>query len=206
MAAPKLLLPGLLVSVAGVFVLFALAEDYREEILFGVSALGGTAALLTAYLVAATLRDTNAREKMEHAFEFTRIFNSPEMTQRRDLTRKAIANRHSSLHKAAAKDTELKAALNGVLGMFEELAIAIKERHTDEAIAYRFFSGAVPWAAVHLGDYIRAERDDGGDSRNYAELLELGAAWSARRSVLTGRAMPDAVVVDASQGFSASEN
>jgi hypothetical protein len=72
---------------------------------------------------------------------------------------------------------EARADLIGLLGFFEEMALAIKNRTADEGKLRSFFESAVSQSFGNLHEWIQIERKVDNDYSYYVELEWLVQRW-----------------------------
>ena len=72
---------------------------------------------------------------------------------------------------------EARADLIGLLGFFEEMALAIKNRAADEGKLKSFFESAVSQSFGNLEQWIVNERKVDNDYTYYVELQWLALRW-----------------------------
>lgn len=153
-------------------------EHWRQNYVFGASLVAGAFGLYS-YMKGIE------EERSQRADKLIERWNNPTLAALKNRLRAVIEQQldPSSIMRNAkgvqlTKDIlEARADLIGLLGFFEEMALAIKNRTADEGKLKSFFESAVSQSFGNLEQWIVNERKVDNDYTYYVELQWLAQRW-----------------------------
>ncbi len=184
------------VTVAVLIVLMATAlivshilfPSVREHLKFGATVMAGAAAIYGAYYAGKSLRESLLRGKKKNSFEMLQVLNCIDMAKIRHLIENEISDKNISpneLYEKILAESDLLAAITTLLGLFEDMSIAIQQDYADEYILFLSLEHLVPWSYDGLIHYINECRRKHNNPRVYRELQKLANEWKENRSIVT---------------------
>ena len=176
-----------------VMVAFVFLPDKRDIIVFAAALIGGAATVYSAFYAAATLRIQVRRDKQARAFEMIGALNEHQVTRLRVFIEKNIDDKHLTaigLYDKIVEDAECLSIISAVLGVYEDMAVAVQEHFVDEHVLHRSVAFLIPWTFARLRPYIEQERVRKGDTRLYIELERLAESWKNGKYLSDGKAIP----------------
>lgn len=197
---------GVLFAIASVF--YVLLPDFREEIIFVLSALAGWGAVYSAYFVGETLKvqieQKNmdlAQDRVNRSFAIKAEFDAPQLIEFRtkieamvQKIREEYAGADSGvcaqkLYEGIADDPEMLTAARSILNKIESASLAIQFGNADERVLYRDLSMIVVNTYRNLESFVmsRRNREEVHNAhRAFRETEKLVTAWEKRRLLSTG--------------------
>ncbi|HEX8636132.1 MAG TPA: DUF4760 domain-containing protein [Pyrinomonadaceae bacterium] len=170
-----------------VVVIHILAPAYRGEIEFATAVAGGAAVVYAGYYTAISLRISIDQNKKNNAFKLLSELNDVDLVKIRTLVEKEIPAENltrKQMHDKILNDQILLAGVTNILGIFEDLAIAIQHDQVDEEVLHASLVFLIPWTFDKLKPYIDEERREA--QVLYCEMEKLRDAWRAQRYLRTG--------------------
>jgi 4-amino-4-deoxy-L-arabinose transferase-like glycosyltransferase len=168
--------------------LHILVPAWKSEIEFAAVIVGGAATVYAAYYAAISLRIAIDQNKDRNSFELLKELNHIDSSRIRLQIKNKLPSKSLSaqqIHQKILEDSELLAAVNTMLGFFEDTSIAIVHDHVNERILYDSLLFLVPWTFNTLWPYIEEERKQ--DLALYVEIERLSVAWEAKKSLKTNQ-------------------
>jgi hypothetical protein len=165
--------------------------DYRPQLIFMATLIGGLSTLYMGYNIAADLKIKIQYDKMQRSFEFTHMLNDIEWAKTRCSIIK-IKNAYkdesrNALHDKIVADEELHTAIISLLGWLEDVSISIQYQYVDESILYESVFYIVKDAYENLNSYIQARRERCNHATLYIQFEKLHYAWNGKKSLVTGK-------------------
>jgi len=146
------------------------------------------------------------REKMKAAFEFTARFDELNMVAARTYLKDNKIDQSidygnekctpEEFHTKILANEDVYNKMKKLLGMCEDLSLAIQLDYANEEILNRSLVNIVCWAYEQFQPYIYVERENEGHQGLYSELEDLYTAWrqgtslreSSRKDLLAKKA------------------
>lgn len=159
--------------------------SHREGIKFAGTAITAAGGIYAAYYISATLRLSQERRRQESAYRFLEYLNQNDWVDVRIALDKASNEKQGreEQFKLIESNPELRQQVYRLLGLFEDMAIAIKTGYADEQtlklalreMACKYYSGFSP--------YILESRAVDKCANLYSEFESLKNAWSQNKSL-----------------------
>ena len=161
----------------------------RDELVFAAAITGGAAAIYSAYYIGATLRLSIIKEKQKMSYAILDHFNRVDINIIRSTIDSLSSQQLSQkdVYERIVADHELHSSVRLLLGLIEDMSIAIRKDVVDEEILYISLSFVVPWTFSHLSSYIKEFRERYRVPSIYIETQRLAEAWNTGRSLIDGR-------------------
>ncbi|MFH1371764.1 MAG: DUF4760 domain-containing protein [Planctomycetota bacterium] len=179
----------LLLFGVGLIVAFVLAKNYRSELTYASTVLGGVAALYMAYYIGKSLRQNTILTQQQRSFDMIGFLHSTEMNQVRAFIDSEIKHAKvlpSDIDGKITQKPETEYAVRGILNYFEDISIAIQKGYADEDIMYTDLSFVVPYIFESFKPHVVALRTRLDCQLVYCEAEKLVNAWKAGRYLSTG--------------------
>lgn len=163
----------------------------RPEIQFAAFVFGASAAIYSAYHAGLNVRINLYRDRQKRSYEILDSFNRVDSVTVRITVDEAMdkAETPSLVYKTIRSDPQKDAGVRHLLGVFEDLAIAVRSGYADEGVLY----WSLNQLAVRYFDvfkpYIDEVRRDRRNQTLFIEFERLAAAWRTSRSLVTRRSM-----------------
>lgn len=185
----------IVVGVASVIAAtYLLVPQYRNEVAFLAILIGSASGIYSAYYLGAALRIRLDQEKLERSFKILERLNDFEFIKARKQIEKIIQPDgvvpSEEQYKKIISDPDLLISVTALLGVLEDLAIAIARDYVDELVVYRSLCHIVPWNYKHLRSYVEHERKVTSDPRVFCDVEELARIWGDKKLVSTGKTVP----------------
>jgi hypothetical protein len=180
-AAVLALLAGALVAVRLMF------PEFRDELVFITLVIAGAVAAYSAYYARSNVQGQLRLNTVRRAFEIIDQTNSVEFTRIRRLLNIEIDHRKlgpSELYQRIMADFELATRVTVLLGVYEDVSIAIQAGYADEDVLFKSLHFPVTWAWDRFSTFTQELRRTNRDESLYSQLEKLATAWSAECSVL----------------------
>ena len=161
--------------------LYYFIPQHREGIKFIGWAMTVGIAVYTAFHAAKTFDYNIARKKEESAYAFIALFNQDDTVDIRAVLEPEVGpDAEARQYDRIKADKNLRKQVILILGVFEDIAIAISTGYADESVLYRSISGMVPLYFEGLKGYINGLRKEADDPSLYRELEQLNDRWKNR--------------------------
>jgi len=156
--------------------------NHRDGIKFVGTVFAVSLAAYTAYHAGKSFQSNETRKAQESAYEFLHKFNETDTVRVRTILQPVIDGKAAQLDQfnQIIGDKELWTNVIQILGIFEDIAIAISTGYADESTLYRSLSGMVPVFNNGLRGYILQLREKSGNATYYKELENLNDAWKKK--------------------------
>lgn len=176
-----------LVLVA-VFIVF---REYREEVRFVANVLSWSGGIYAAYHAGISLRLNLYRDRQKRAYEILDSFNKVDSASVRSMIDSALAGsaQPTLAYQAMKSDKDKDGAIRYVLGILEDMSIAIRTGYADENILFASLCGTTLRYYDAFKTYIDELRRDRNNPKIYIELERLAGAWRTNRSLANNRAV-----------------
>lgn len=179
-------------AVIAVFLIAAyyLLPGLRSELTFFSAIIAALGIVYNGYYNAATLRESIDRDKMHRAFEFTKELNEIDRAKIRVFIENNInvsSTAPHEIHSKIIEDEYLHSAIKSMLCVFEDASIAVQKGYVDESTLFASLSFLLPRTFEDFKSFIQEERRRFQDERLFSEIERLSNAWSANRSIITGK-------------------
>jgi hypothetical protein len=185
------------VLVAGViaFILsYLFAPTYRDQIKFGAALLAAGAAIYSAYYVGAALRMQVERDRQKASFEILGLLNRPEFVAVRCFLEKEVEGHDSisaeGLYAKVEADEKLDNAVTMVIGILEDMAVALQHDYVDEDILYMSLVVIVRRNWAGLRGWVEQIRKQRNEPEIGIEMQKLATSWESGRRLSDGRKLP----------------
>ena len=173
---------------------YFLAPQYRGHVKFVTAILGGAAAIYSAYYIGAAMRLGLLRDKQKSSFDMLDMLNRPEFVEVREFVEEHVENHVEisarQLYAKITEDRDLLKAATIVLGIFEDMSIAIQREYAEEEILYLSLSRIVPYIYGALRPYIEQVRELKNEPRYHIEVEKLVQSWNRSVCLCSGKATP----------------
>lgn len=202
---------GVLFAIASV--LYVLLPDFREEIIFVLSALAGWGAVYSAYFVGETLKVQIEQKNMDlrqdrvnRSFAIKAEFDAPQLIEFRtklEAMVQKIREEHAGaddeicakkLYEGIANDAEMLTAVRSILNKMESASLAVQFGNADEMVLYRDLSVIIVNTYRNLEFFVMSRREQ-GEIRNahwaFCETEKLVIAWENKKLLSTGENVPE---------------
>jgi len=168
---------------------YYLFPDHRTGISFLVALFGVLGVVYSGYYVATSLKESIYRDRLHRSFRFTQELNSCELAEIRIFIEKDVAGglKAAEFHDRVINKPQVHIAVNSLLGLFEDIAIAVQEEYADETTLYRSLSFMIPWCFQNFSPYIHEERRIFKDDKLFFEFEKVAGAWRENKSAVTGK-------------------
>jgi len=125
------------------------------------------------------------RERVKAAFEIVAKFDELNMIEVRTYIKEKIDKNLSDreFHKEIWEDQELHNVVKRILGMCEDVSLAIQFDYANEDILNRSIGHIVCWVYAQFEPYIAVEREDAKEPSLYFELETLNEKWKEGASL-----------------------
>lgn len=189
----RLTIAAVVAGVAALFIIaYVLSPARRAEIQFAAFAVGAAAAIFSAYHAGITLRLNLYRDRQKRAYEILDTFNRVDSVETRVIMDEVIASdAPATAYKTILADPQKHQSVRLILGVFEDLAIAVRTGYADE---YVLFS-SLQFAAAHYFDglkpFIDGVRKEKNNKKFFIELERLVGAWRLGKSLVTSRPLDE---------------
>jgi hypothetical protein len=178
----------LIIIVLFLFTLYLIFPNYRSELTYLSSLMGGAAIIYTAYYAYMTLKLTILHNKQYRSFELLNTIASKDITRVRLFIMEEISDiKPSELYEKIKGNKELFNDVTVILGLFEDLSVAIQEDFVDELILKKSLNFLVIWFYDNLDQFIEDVRKHFRRKALYCEYEKLRNAWKEDKSLLTGK-------------------
>jgi len=182
---------------AGVLVFlmsYLCASAHREEIKFTAALLAGAAAIYSAYYVGASLRLQVSHNRRKASFEILGSLNRPEFVKVRNFIEKEVEQHENmsarALYEKVNESPDLDDAVTLVMGILEDMTIAIETDYVDEDMLYISLLAIVERNWSGLRGWVEQLRQKRGDSRLFCELERLVTTWQSGKRLSDGGRLP----------------
>jgi len=131
--------------------------SWNREIEFAAVVIGGAAAVYAAYYTAISLRLSVTLTRDRNTFDLLKELNRIDVTRiRLEIKHKLSAENLTAkdVHEKILADSELLGAVNTLLGLFEDMSLAVQYDHVNEEILYYSLLFLVPWTFDTLKPFI----------------------------------------------------
>jgi hypothetical protein len=183
-----------LIIVGGIIafiILYCIADVYRGQIKFAAVVIAGAAALYSAYYVGASLRMQLNRDMIKSSFEILGLLNRPEFVKVRNFLQKEVECHDEisaeALYNKIDNDDELNNAVTVVLGIIEDMSIAIQCGYVDEDILYVSLMAIVRRNWKGLRGYIEQNRMNRNEPELGIEFQKLANSWESGKRLYDGQ-------------------
>ena len=169
-------------------------NQIREELTFISAIIGGLAMVYSSYYLSLTLRENIRREKLRRAFYFTEKLNSIDRAGIRVFIEKELHGGEippADFHEKIISDRDLHSAIKSLLGLFEDISIAIQYDYIDEEATYQSLAFLIPFIYQTFLPFIKEERRRFERPSLFYELEKLAGSWKLKKSLLTGKQLPE---------------
>jgi hypothetical protein len=178
--------------------------DAKTTIDFGAKAFFGAGGLVSLVTALQALHLNALRARISVSFEFLKRYDDADAISVRHFldtrlpeTRRSFECQLEAITPEQAKEfylltnsTEgMGARIRQLLGLFEDMALAVAMAHADELTLYRALKPSVTYFVARLAPYIRYERDRTCDVLYYEDSIKIACAWSEGKSVISGKPM-----------------
>lgn len=188
----RITIAGLLLLLASAAsLLFVFLPDARDELVFVVSVLGGTATVYSAFYIGAGLRSQLHNARVAASFDIFRDFNSVEFIRLRNRLQNEFDPQKTKPSEAYGKITaseELHTAVKALLNHLETISIAVQQGYADEVTLYQCMHTIVPWTIERFAPFITEVRKIYETQTIYSELQRLADSWRHGRLLTRGGA------------------
>lgn len=179
-----------LIAVFGIaFIVAFVLSDRRAEITFAAAVVAASAGIYSAYHAGMTLRVNLYRDRQKRSYEILDSFNRVDSVSVRVIVDSDMSGVDSpqTAYRTIVEDPQKHASIRHLLGLFEDLAIAIRTGYADEPVLF----WSLQFAAVHYYDglkrYIDGIRSARHNNNFYTEFEKLVGAWRTGKSLVTGK-------------------
>lgn len=141
-----------------------------------------------------TLRENIHRDKLHQAFYFTEKLNSIDRASIRVFIEKEIYGGKiapADFHEKIISDNQLQSAVKSLLGLFEDISIAIQHDYVDEEACYQSLAFLILFTYQTFLPFIQEERRLFEMPPLFCELEKLAGAWKLKTSLGTGKQLPE---------------
>jgi hypothetical protein len=181
----------LTVGVVSVFVAYFCAAAYRDQIKFTAALLAAAAAIYSAYYVGAALRMQVSRDRQKASFEILSLLNRPEFVDVRNFLEKEVEGHDSisaeALYTKIENNEKLDNAVTVVIGILEDMAVALQHDYVDEDILHESLVAIVRRNWSGLRGWVEQIRKKRNEPEIAIELQKLAASWDSGRRLSDGR-------------------
>jgi hypothetical protein len=158
-------------------------------------AVAGVATAASAAWVALQLVLQAEQQRRAAAYEFLRQLNARELVGIRSIVLKSdTAGRSAPItFEEIGVGRRRRARVTQLLGVFEDIAVAIREGYADEDVLYRAIGPTVCFLRERMRPFIDGVREerrrlgDEGSASYYSELDALADAWGKGAALTNGR-------------------
>jgi len=183
--------PVLVITVLVFLISYLYASAYRDEIKFVVILFGGAAAIYSAYYVGAALHMQVSRDRQKASFDILDLLNRPEFIDVRIFLEKECEGNTKlsveELFKKIEQQKELTNAVHIVMGILEDMSIAIQYEYVDEDILYLSLEALVRRNWFGLRGWVEQLRAEKNDSKLWIEIQKLADSWASGIRLSDGR-------------------
>lgn len=172
---------GLVIILLHIFI-----PSIRSELAFGAAIFAGSVAIYGAYYARATLLSRLEADRLKRTFEILDRLNSPDLAGARRSLNAKIDHRNlapAELFKQVTGDLALYTEVTLLLGLYEDMAIAIQAGYADEDVLFKGLAWPVHWAWESLGGFTHELRKARDRPTIYLQFQELAAAWEAKTAL-----------------------
>lgn len=188
--ALKRLLVIIVFMLAALCFAYAFLPEMREQLLFLSAFSGSIPVAFASYHAARSFQVSVERDKLHKSFEILCNMNARDVSDTRYRIERKVKEFNGDLDllcKKINEDVGLYDDVNHVLGMFEDMTIAIRKGYTDESMLHKSLASVVRNLHRDLLPYIVKLRIDEGDSLYYTEFEDLERCWSRNQSIVDER-------------------
>jgi uncharacterized protein DUF4760 len=181
---------GLCILIGMVFVAaYYFFPTHREGIKFVGTALAASITIYTAYHVGISYEESLIRRRQESAYNFLELLNTADSVAVRDLLSSVAdsAAAHKAQYDKIVADASVRQKVMQILGIFEDIAIAIETGYADEETLFRSIQQMVPRFYDGFYGYISELRRVHGRDAYYSEFEKLRVAWKTGVSLYDSR-------------------
>lgn len=184
---------GLLVLGAIVLItIYFCLPSLQEHLKYVAAILGGAAAIYSAYYVGDALRLQVVHRRQAASFEILALLNRPEFAEVRNFVGSELEGHEevpeTKLYEMIISNSDLDNSVTIVLGILEDMSIAIQCDFVDEDILYKSLVCIVKRNFDALQGYIHQLRKRRNDPVYFVELAKLYNSWDSKRRLSDGKA------------------
>lgn len=177
---------GLVAGATVVIVLYHRNAVDRDTLEFGAAIVAGGMAIFGALFALLTVSANSAQARSVRSLEIVDQLNKTEIVLARLALDKELDDT-TDVYSRITQDLKRHANATHLLGVFEDLAQAIKAGVADEQVLHDSLGFMVPHYHDRLASFIAAERTVCGDDSLYENLEALVSHWKQGKSYRRGR-------------------
>lgn len=184
----------LLILGGGLCWLYVENTAMRAELTFISAVIGGLAVVYSGYYMGLTLRENIRRDKLNRSFVFTEKLNSIDRASIRVFIEKELHSGEiapADFHNKVISDHKLHPAVKSLLGLFEDISVAVQYDYVDEEAIYQSLAFLIPFTYQTFLPFIQEERRRFERPSLFCELEKLAGAWKLGKSLVTGKELPE---------------
>jgi hypothetical protein len=179
-------------AIGAIILIYLVAPSRDEQLKFVASVVAGGAGLYAAYYLGAALHLQIKMEQQHRSFEILERTNEVDVVRVRRFIEEEIAHKKLSseeTYKKIVDNDEIRSGVRSLLGMIEDISIAIQSGYVNEKIMYYSLGLMVPYSLEKLQPYIQKEREFLGNQSLFHEAEKLGRQWVQGDLWTTGERM-----------------
>jgi len=173
-----------------IIIYFLCASAYREDLKFFAILIGTSTAIYSAYFVGASLRMQVYHEKQKSSFEILGLLNRPEFVEVRNFLEREVDCHErlsdTDLFNKISTNKELANAVTIVMGILEDMSIAIQYDYVDEDILHCSLSSIVIRNFSGLRGWLEQNRRTIDDEELGIEWQKLVDSWKSGKRLSDG--------------------
>ena len=171
--------------------LYSFATPYRDHIIFAAAILGGAAGIYSAYYIGISLRLNLEREKKNKSFELLGLLNRQETVDVRQFIEDKVKQVPAkNVYGLIMENKDLLTSVTVVLGIFEDISMAIQAGFVDENIMYQSLHFMIDHYFSKLQPYIARCRDEDKNHTIYIETEKLALSWKIKERLYDKQPLP----------------
>ena len=178
-------------GVLAALVAYFCAPAYRDQIRFTAALVAAAAAIYSAYYVGAALRMQVSRDRQKASFEILSLLNRPEFIEVRNFLEKEVEGHDTisaeALYAKIEENERLDNAVTVVMGILEDMAVALQHDYVDEDIIHASLTVIVRRNWAGLRGWVEQIRKQRNEPEIAIELQKLATSWESGRRLSDGR-------------------
>lgn len=169
----------------------------REEVSFAMIVLTAAGGVYAAYYIGQTLQvqvqmeEKKMRMQLQRdTFDLMNRFDSAKWTDIKHFIEEEIVDKSSTpidIYKKVVSSQTLASSITEILGLFEDMCIAIESGYADERTLFDSMRFIVTHAYESLRPYIEHARSHYNHPSLFSKLQKLANEWGQKRMLSTGQ-------------------